>query len=413
MATAEVAEFQGLYGPYTVSEILLQKIWMRGLFQLAEIRTVDGRALRVEYPGEWNRLGGPDFKGARFFLGDRLVAGDVEVHFRVEDWRRHRHDADPAYQGVALHVVLFPPEKGTDPARTVSGEELPCFVLLDCLYHDLEEYAADEAISTAGNLEQERGKLLENLLALSIEERRERLLVQAWKRWEQKVFFARRRLEMMDWDEACHHTALECLGYRYNRGPMLAVAARFSLEYLASERPVPETLVGSVPDTWTRDGLRPANHPVTRLRQYVRWAKKRPDWPERLGEEVMTWPRPTENPRRPATFIELASRFRRDYQLPERHRRLDEYVAAGTVPGTRFITLVCDGFLPLVAARNGEGLFAYWFYWYPGDAPDAVREILKTAGITDGRTVSHANGWVQGILFSLLPMVSPHLEDDD
>ena len=400
MTEPEVAEFQGLYGPYTVTELLLQKIWGQGLFQQDDLRTCDGRELEILHPGEWNRLGGPDFRRARILLDGKPVSGDVEVHFRQADWRRHGHERDPAYGEVVLHVVLFPPAASEPPARDVRGEALPCFALLDRLHHDLEEYAMDDALS--GDLEPRRDRLIERLLALPLKERRERLLGQAWKRWEQKVYFAGLRLKGLDWDDACHHTAMECLGYRGNRGPMLALAARYPLEQLAEERPRPETLVAAVPDTWSRDGLRPANHPVVRLRQYLRWAKKRPDWPERLASEIASWARSGAEPRRPEELLSLAPTFRRDYELPRCHQRLEEFVAAGSVPGSRFTTLVCDGFLPLAAARGEGGLFPYWFYWYPGDAPDVVREIIKTAEITDGRSVSVSNGWIQGVLFSLL-----------
>ncbi len=400
MTETEVAEFQGLYGPYTVSEILLQKIWMRGLFQQDGLRTTDGRNLRIRHPGNWNRLGGPDFKEGRLLMDGDEIAGDVEIHFRQSDWRKHRHNEDPAYDNVALHVVLFPPEPGEPAVENSRREEIACVVLLDRLYHDLEEYALDEAV--AERLEQERGRLVESLLEQSLSDRRERLLRQARKRWDQKVYFCKARLDKLGWENACHHTALEGLGYRPNRGPMLAVAARYSLDSLATERPLAETLVGAVPDTWVREGLRPANHPVVRLKQYLRWAKKRPAWPARLAEEITSWPRTGAVAEESGAFLELASSFRREFELPRRHRRLEEYVAAGAVPGTRFITLVCDGFLPLAAARGEKGLFPYWFYWYPGDAPEVVREILKTTEITDGRTVSQANGWTQGVLYSLL-----------
>jgi hypothetical protein len=400
MTAPEVAEFQGLYGPYTVSELLLQKIWARGLFQQDGLTTVDGQSLVIRHPGEWNRLGGPDFRRALLMLDGQPLCGDVEVHFRQSDWRRHAHDADEAYNDVVLHVVLFPPSPGELPARNSRGKSLPCFALLDRLHHDLEEYAMDDALS--GELEPRRDRLMERLLAIPLDERRERLLGQAWKRWEQKVYFADIRLKALGWKDACHYTALECLGYRVNRGPMLSLAARFPLEQMAERRPRPEALVGAVPDTWTRDGLRPANHPVVRIRQYLVWAKKRPDWPERLRSEISSWPRSGAEPRRPGELLRLAGCFRREYELPARHRRLEEYVAAGSVPGSRFATIICDGFLPLAAAAGERGLFSYWFYWYPGDAPDLVREVIKTAEITDGRSISAANGWIQGVLFSLL-----------
>jgi len=61
---------QGFYGPVFFPEQLLQKIWLRGEFDRAAARTMDGRALAILHPGKWNRLGGPDFRGGRLRLGD-------------------------------------------------------------------------------------------------------------------------------------------------------------------------------------------------------------------------------------------------------------------------------------------------------------------------------------------------------
>ena len=70
----QVAEVQGLYGPFTFPEVLLQQIWRRGEFQQTAIRTTEGKALDVLHPGRWNRLGGPDFRSARLRLdGVELV----------------------------------------------------------------------------------------------------------------------------------------------------------------------------------------------------------------------------------------------------------------------------------------------------------------------------------------------------
>ena len=62
--TDRVAEVQGLYGAYSFSEKLLQKIWLRGDFDRAALVLPDGRRLRVRHPGKWNLLGGPDFDKA-------------------------------------------------------------------------------------------------------------------------------------------------------------------------------------------------------------------------------------------------------------------------------------------------------------------------------------------------------------
>src|SRR3954452_5498889 len=106
--TPSVAEIQGLYGPFSFPEKLLQKIWLRGEFAAERASTIDGLPLRVVRPGKWNLLGGPDFKDACIRVGTTTITGDIEVHWRASDWANHRHADAPAYNQVVLHVVLFP-----------------------------------------------------------------------------------------------------------------------------------------------------------------------------------------------------------------------------------------------------------------------------------------------------------------
>lgn len=68
-------------------------------------RTVDGRRLRVLYPGRPAPGHGPDFRDALLELDGASLRGDVEVHRRPSEWRAHGHHQNPEYKGVVLHVV--------------------------------------------------------------------------------------------------------------------------------------------------------------------------------------------------------------------------------------------------------------------------------------------------------------------
>ena len=84
-----------------------------------------------------------------------------------------------------------------------------------------EEFAADDAMEA--RVLRHAVQLAEALLELPLAERLERLRAAAERRWKQKVHFAEVRLARLGWEEACHHTALEILGYRFNRAPMLVI----------------------------------------------------------------------------------------------------------------------------------------------------------------------------------------------
>ena len=51
----------GLYGPFTLTERVVQKIWLRGDFTQRRMMLTDGRDLEIRFTGQWNLLGGPDF----------------------------------------------------------------------------------------------------------------------------------------------------------------------------------------------------------------------------------------------------------------------------------------------------------------------------------------------------------------
>jgi hypothetical protein len=383
-----LAELQGLYGPYSFSEKLFQKIWLRGDFDRANATTTDGQTVRVLHPGKWNLLGGPDFKGARLRLGDREITGDVELHLHAADWAAHGHARDPAYDGVILHVVLFTPEDG-QVTHDFAGGTIPLLVLLPLLHHDLEEYAADEAVETLAN--RPITHAVEELGLLGDAELRTLLRDHAMRRWRQKVHFAQLRLQRLGWRAACHHAALEILGYRFNRAPMLRVAARFPLEEWARGAMNAAELARSEQDSWSLQGVRPANHPGTRLQQYAAWMNQRPDWPERLEAIAARWPL-TEITNSPTAI------FRRAHRLSDLRRTLSATVCGDAIGGTRFDNLVCDGFLPLLAARKHTDFAMVWFNWFAGDLPAPLLQSLRVLGIFFGPLRPAGHGAAQGLL---------------
>ena len=61
MPQNQVAEVQGLYGPFTLSERVIQKIWLQQDFAAENMKTVSGGELIIKDPGRWNFFEGPDF----------------------------------------------------------------------------------------------------------------------------------------------------------------------------------------------------------------------------------------------------------------------------------------------------------------------------------------------------------------
>lgn len=86
-------------------EMVVQHLWAKRLFPKT-LRTTCGTLVEVLDPGRWNRDAGADFSLAHLRIGDVALVGDVEVHVTSQGWTRHRHDVNPRYNTVLLHVVL-------------------------------------------------------------------------------------------------------------------------------------------------------------------------------------------------------------------------------------------------------------------------------------------------------------------
>jgi hypothetical protein len=390
-----VAEIQGLYGPFTFPEKLLQQIWLRGDFDQARAMTADGDQVRVIHPGCWNHLGGPDFKDARLKIGGTETIGDIEVHLRAADWVAHGHATDPAYDNVVLHVVLFPTQELV--TLGAAGKTIPLLALLPLLNHDLEEYAADEAIERLAD--HPLAQVRRELTSMTAEKLTAVLLRSAEVRWRQKVHYAKLRIARLGWDAACHHTALEILGYRFNRAPMLAVAGEWPLaEWSSLGDELAETAFTKFGGRWSKQGVRPANHPWARLHLYARWMAARPEWPRRLVDLAA---------RLPSVVLDeavLTASVRRAYRWTALADEMAETVFGREVGGTRFNTMVCDGLLPLIAAQVGgeDRLTGVWYAWPVGDVPAKYTRLLRELGAVEKKYRPMSHGVVQGLIGWLL-----------
>jgi len=106
-------------------EAILQACWAQQTWAARELATTDGTPLKVLFQGWLNRGPGPDFREARLALGDAEVFGDVEVHLEDGTWNAHGHRHDPAFDRVALHVVLH--HTPGQQVRAPVGRPIPTF----------------------------------------------------------------------------------------------------------------------------------------------------------------------------------------------------------------------------------------------------------------------------------------------
>src|SRR3954470_18817547 len=101
-----------------MNEKLLHFIWKFRLFKQTGLLSTSGEKIEVIHQGIHNRDAGPDFQNAKIKIGNTLWAGNVEIHISSGDWFLHRHQHDPAYDNVILHVVY---ESGNKTALRKNG----------------------------------------------------------------------------------------------------------------------------------------------------------------------------------------------------------------------------------------------------------------------------------------------------
>ncbi|SFK54018.1 DUF2851 family protein [Proteiniphilum acetatigenes] len=110
--------------PY--KEELLHYIWKFGLYPSDSLKTTDGQRVEVIDPGMHNLHAGPDFFNAKIRIGDKLWAGDVEIHRSSDEWERHGHHTDKAYNSVILHLS----EHVNMAIKSEKGQQIPQCELL-------------------------------------------------------------------------------------------------------------------------------------------------------------------------------------------------------------------------------------------------------------------------------------------
>jgi hypothetical protein len=286
-------------------ERLLQTIWLHQRVLRDQLKTLDGQSVKVLHPGFHNLEGGPDFRGAVIQIGDRSAqSGDVEVDLRPSGWRAHRHDRNPAFNKVILHVVW-------EGDKIVSSSP-PLLVLRHLLDAPLGELSLWLGGETAQCFPEElRGKCCAPLRGLPEPQLLDLLHQAAHVRLRSKAAQFQARARQAGWDQSLWEGLFRALGYKHNVWPMQRLAelrprwAACAAEVLTLQarllglsgllpadltrtqngtdnyvrrvwdewwREQDEFSDGILPrDLWRLHGLRPANHPERRLALGAGW----------------------------------------------------------------------------------------------------------------------------------------------
>jgi hypothetical protein len=367
-------------------ERLLQAVWFHQRIRREQLRTTDGRSVRVLHPGFWNREAGPDFRKAMIqFDADPPRVGDIELDLRGSDWRAHRHDTNPAFRNVVLHVVW----------EEAQSADQPTLALQPVLDAPLEQLAVWVGSESAKSYPLDLlGQCCTPLQGLAMDRLEDLLHQAALIRLQAKAAQFQARAREAGWEQALWEGLIRALGYKHNVWPMQRLGelrmrlcpdgARPGLlplqaRLLGTGGLLPEDLtrvqkgtdvyLRRLWDSWWREreayqdcvlprslwrfsGLRPANHPQRRLALAAHWLVD-----GQLPSLLENWcARSLESAEQPAALLEA---FRvGDDEFWSRHWTLRSRPMPKPQPllgATRVTDLAVNVVLPWLWVRAVEG----------------------------------------------------------
>ncbi|MEK7263365.1 MAG: DUF2851 family protein [Bacteroidota bacterium] len=130
-----------------IPESFLRRLWEEKFFTALPLATLDNQRIEILHCGIHNTDAGPDFLKAKLRIGGVTYVGDIEFHLQPEDWKNHRHDNDPRYNSIILHVILTDNGKKIN-TRTQSFRELPVLSLENFLHKIWEAFEKSNAHNT-------------------------------------------------------------------------------------------------------------------------------------------------------------------------------------------------------------------------------------------------------------------------
>jgi len=280
-----------------MTEDFLHFIWKQHLFDKSNLETTAGEKISVEHPGTHNIDAGPDFFNAKIKIGKTLWAGNVEIHLRSSDWKKHSHNTDKEYDNIILHVV------NEDDAEIKRSDKtlIPTLVLSDRIDKSLVDnyeklISSRYRIPCEQQISSVKDFLVNHWLERMLVERLERksdalfsLLKQNKNNWEETFYFLLAKnfgfkLNAQPFEELARATPLGVLAKHKNNLPQVEALLfgqagmldkKFKEEYPSSLKreydflKVKFKLEKQVSAAWKFLRLRPSNFPTLRIAQFA------------------------------------------------------------------------------------------------------------------------------------------------
>jgi Protein of unknown function (DUF2851) len=211
-----------------MKEHFLHFLWQFQYFDRQDLSTTEGQGIQILKAGFANTNAGPDFMEARLLIDNVEWAGQVEIHIKASDWQAHKHQYDPAYDNVVLHVVWTE----DIPIFRKDGTRLPTLVLhgrvdisLIHRYEQLVEGKGFIACQTQFGTSSSISKfaMLDNALMQRLNHKAQ-LVTDLWTN------------NNADWEETAYQLLAKNFGFKINSEAFLQLAQRLPLKIIQKHR---------------------------------------------------------------------------------------------------------------------------------------------------------------------------------
>jgi hypothetical protein len=211
-----------------MKEDFLHHLWKFKLYNRHNLKTTAGETVEVINTGLHNTDAGPDFFNAKVKVGNTLWAGNVEIHLKSSDWKKHSHHLDGAYKNVILHVV----HEHDVPVTTKDGGEIVTLELKERFNPKLYENYL-QLVESREWIPCE--KKIKNVDRITVNAWLERLLVERLERKTESILQSL-KLNKNNWEETFYHQMAKNFGFQLNSLPFELLAKGLPLSYLGKHK---------------------------------------------------------------------------------------------------------------------------------------------------------------------------------
>lgn len=206
-----------------MTEDLLHFQWQYNHAQLNKLTCSTGELVEIIDPGEHNYNSGPDFFNAKVKIGGTIWAGNVEIHVKSSDWKKHKHQHNSQYNSVILQIVA----QNDCVTYNSKNEIIPT---LEIPYPNELEWKLQRLVASGKWIP--CADVIGNFPPVSLNLWLSSLCVERMEDKTQDIL-ADMRENNFSWEEAFYHSVARSFGLKINALPFELVSKSTPLKYLS------------------------------------------------------------------------------------------------------------------------------------------------------------------------------------